>query len=335
MPDPRVNQFQGAPDILVAISKIFGYTPIVIPRGSYDTNYATSLKMGYNIDGVSSSTPNTSLSWAVNLGNDPEDRPIIAIAGRRVTPVSENPNQMSYTAATKAIVDFVYENGGQPFIMPPNLSEVEQNAILSQTHGIVFAGGGDIHPKYSKAINTSESPEAAAVMASQLERDEAELRLAKIAQNMGMSILAICRGLQIFNVVNGGTLEYIDDVNNNPSEPTHLSLTTVADNTTQVEIIPGTKLGDRLIAAEGSLFEMPSAHHMAILKLGNDLFEVGNSFGSKRIIKFASNALGNLIAAQGHPEFVPKQPFAKAMGLMFIENAAEYRDAKREKQLAY
>ncbi len=92
--------------------------------------------------------------------------------------------------------------GGLPVILPL-LEEVNQGTIdglLAKVDGLLFIGGVDIDPElYGQAPRNSLGPVAP-------ERDRLEIPLMKRALAEDVPLLAICRGIQVMNVAQGGTL---------------------------------------------------------------------------------------------------------------------------------
>lgn len=80
------------------------------------------------------------------------------------------------------------------------------NVRLEECDGILLSGGWDVHPDYYDRLPGDEALRAEEVIEKyniecEPERDEYELPLAKLAVERGMPILAICRGIQLLNVV--------------------------------------------------------------------------------------------------------------------------------------
>jgi len=102
-------------------------------------------------------------------------------------------------------VDAVRRAGGIPVLIPPG--EADLPALLSMTHGVILAGGGDIDPEHY--AGTSHET----IYLLDPERDKSELALARILVNQDLPLLGICRGSQVINVALGGTLiEHLPDV---------------------------------------------------------------------------------------------------------------------------
>jgi len=76
---------------------------------------------------------------------------------------------------------------------------------LHHCNGVIMTGGEDVHPdlynkhEYLSLLNPDDID---------IKRDNFEKDILLLALQMGISILGICRGLQLTNVVLGGTLIY-------------------------------------------------------------------------------------------------------------------------------
>ncbi len=122
--------------------------------------------------------------------------------------------------------------------------------------GLVLAGGTDINPaRYGQqpAPETDQPDDL---------RDEVETRLLEGALAQGIPVLAICRGMQLFNVVHGGTL-----IQHLPSGGTHQvkQPDAVAHN---VRVARGTRLAAILGEDEHGV---NSRHHQAVDRPGHGL----------------------------------------------------------------
>lgn len=92
----------------------------------------------------------------------------------------------------------VQRAGGIPVILPLHIENT--SALLDALDGVVFSGGGDIEAhRFGQ-----ENHEAAEGFDE--ERDSFEIALMKEAFDRDMPILAICRGVQVMNVAQGGDL---------------------------------------------------------------------------------------------------------------------------------
>jgi putative glutamine amidotransferase len=89
--------------------------------------------------------------------------------------------------------------GALPVVVPP-LGPDAVASIVERVDGICLSGGPDLHPSaYGAPADAELGPTEPAL-------DAFELALARAADERGLPILAICRGLQVLNVARGGTL---------------------------------------------------------------------------------------------------------------------------------
>ena len=126
-----------------------------------------------------------------------------------------------------------------------------RNVPLARMDGLLLSGGSDISPEFLR----QEIPDPS-VLDKQMdrERDRWEFQAVQDALSRGLPILAICKGLQVFNVALGGTLK-LDIRGHNLPDQKHRDV-------------------QLLRSAHGASHRFPkvnSAHHQAIDKLGDDL----------------------------------------------------------------
>jgi len=90
----------------------------------------------------------------------------------------------------------VRQAGGVPILLPPG--EARPEDLLQRLDGIVFTGGGDISPEFSQGNDHD------LIYGVNLERDQFELQLAKLALTADVAVLGICRGLQVLSLASDG-----------------------------------------------------------------------------------------------------------------------------------
>jgi putative glutamine amidotransferase len=157
------------------------------------------------------------------------------------------------------------EQAGAVPLQLPFLQDVAR--VLSVADGVVLGFGSDIDPvRYGGEPHPAMTPHSS-------HRDEFELRLARGALERGLPVLGICRGMQLLNVVRGGTL--VGDAAPHPGgdwDRWHLVCRSVVDGNVPPEH-PGHTLrvapGSRLAAALGTEHAwVNSYHHQAVDLLG-------------------------------------------------------------------
>lgn len=96
-------------------------------------------------------------------------------------------------------IDGVRGAGGTPLVLPPG--EPDPEALLGAIDGLIVSGGGDIAPEaYGGQLHET-------VYSVCEERDRFEFALVRHAlARPDLPLLCICRGLQLLNVICGGTL---------------------------------------------------------------------------------------------------------------------------------
>lgn len=96
-------------------------------------------------------------------------------------------------------VNAIIKGGGLPLLIPP-ASDVSVELYLDRVDGLLFSGGADIDPCfYDREKHEKTKTEDPA-------RDSFEYELMDRALKRDLPILAICRGMQMLNVVMGGDL---------------------------------------------------------------------------------------------------------------------------------
>ena len=97
-------------------------------------------------------------------------------------------------------IEAVRIGGGYPFLLPIMEDPEYLPDVLRYFHGVLLIGGEDVDPG---RYGANADPNLGRV---DPDRDEAELRVVKLALEADLPLLAICRGLQVLNVAVGGTL---------------------------------------------------------------------------------------------------------------------------------
>lgn len=120
---------------------------------------------------------------------------------------------------------------------------------------LLLAGGGDMHPSYY-------GQPMLCCNGMDLHRDQEEFFLVKHFMQTNRPILGICRGIQVLNVVLGGTLS--QDI---PSSGAHKYREDTGDQVHPVSAPSGSFLHDLY----GGEFSVNSAHHQAVLAPAADL----------------------------------------------------------------
>jgi putative glutamine amidotransferase len=170
--------------------------------------------------------------------------------------------------------------------------EAERNPdSLDSLAGLLLTGGSDINPaRYGQTNAGSDEVDDA--------RDEREIRLLKDALAADLPVFAICRGLQLFNVVYGGTL--IQDLS---SSDVHRQRPKNAEPgkhpaAHRVWVAPDTRLAG-IIGGGGH--DVNSRHHQAIESMGQGL--IVSAISADGVIEgIEKPGAAFAVAVQWHPE---------------------------------
>jgi gamma-glutamyl-gamma-aminobutyrate hydrolase PuuD len=131
-------------------------------------------------------------------------RPLIGIT-TYVEPASWSHWHLEAALIPYDYVRAVERAGGRAVLIPPDDDGIEE--VLDALDGLIFCGGNDLTPESygAEADPTTNGTNPA--------RDRGELALLKAALERDLPVLAICRGVEVLNVVRGGDLvQHLPDV---------------------------------------------------------------------------------------------------------------------------
>ena len=189
--------------------------------------------------------------------------------------------------------------GGLPWIVPYT-PQVELAAeAVRRADGLVLTGGDDVHPRfYSQRLPALLR---AKVLAPNPTRDLFEIALIRAALRQRKPILAICRGLQIFNVALGGTL-VVDIGSQITGALNHRRQDRKDQAVHDITITPGSLLGQTV----GARLGVNSCHHQAAGRIAPGLCVTAASRdGVVEALEWEpgrGKRLPFLLAVQFHPE---------------------------------
>lgn len=193
--------------------------------------------------------------------------------------------------------------GGIPILLAP-LEEVKDiEGLLNRLDGLILSGGDDIWPE-----RYGQTRHAMTNLVSK-ERDAFDFQLARQALDMDIPVLGICHGIQLINVVMGGTL--IQDV---PSQrPSCASHNSKAVHKVKVE--RGTRLYEFL---KTDVLMVNSSHHQAIDRLGEGLkVSATAEDGIVEAVEGTSHSL--VMGVQWHPERMLEDSTQRRLFTAFLE----------------
>lgn len=234
--------------------------------------------------------------------------PLIGITTSRITSRSG----LTMLAVTEAYVQAVIHGGGNPVLIPLGLSEDALREMLKRLDGVLFSGGGDVHPA---RYGSQPHPLVDEV---DTDRDRVEIQLMQDILTTKKPFLGICRGLQVINVALGGSL-YEDILDQRPGSLRHqyspdwprnyLAHPVQVDESSRLAGILGTTTA-----------QVNSLHHQGIYQVAPGLRSTATApDGVIEAFELPGYSFG--LAVQWHPEWLPDDPAMQALFRAFVEAA--------------
>lgn len=236
----------------------------------------------------------------INLNRKRENMKKKPIIGISTSIIADNSGYFALyprNYVNKDYVDAVIKNGGIPLMIPMSLDEEIIAEQISMIDGLILSGGHDVCPH-----NYGEEP-SSKLEEILPERDEYDFILLREAKKRKLPILGICRGCQIINVFEGGTLyqdlSYIKNdreilkhsQDHSPELKTH---TAIIENDTKIYKIFG----------ENNIM-INSFHHQALKDIAKDYIVSANAKDGV-VEAIESTTYPFLVGVQWHPEMMHK-----------------------------
>ncbi len=198
----------------------------------------------------------------------------------------------TYVRATDRLV------GGVPVLVPANGPKADIECLISRLDGIILTGSrSNVQPSlYEGPVHADGTPEDPM-------RDGTTIPLIRAAVARGVPLLAICRGLQEFNVALGGSLhQRLQDLPDrmDHSTPMQSNPGVRTGKAHSLRVVPGSWLHRVAGATE---IAVNSLHNQGIDRLAPGLVaEAIAPDGTIEAIR-ATNTPGFAIGVQWHPEY--------------------------------
>ena len=192
-------------------------------------------------------------------------------------------------------MEAILKVGGIPIMIPLTDDKEILDEIFNNVDGFLFTGGQDINPQ----LYNEEKKEMCGYQCDT--RDNQEVYLMRKALELDKPLLGICRGVQLLNVVTGGTLyQDIGTEINRGIKLVHKQKHPYNKGTHEVNIQKGTILYDAL--GKEKLI-VNSLHHQGIKTIRNDV--AVNAVATDGLIEGIEIPKAKFaMAVQWHPEFM-------------------------------
>lgn len=196
-------------------------------------------------------------------------------------------------------IDALRRAGAEVWVLPPApYTDAEARALIGRgVAGLCLQGGADVHPRHYETGDGRDGDSAPDDDVDDVDdvQDRSELALTRAAIDLGLPVLALCRGAQLLNVACGGTLHVaidVDGVAHHPDEPPG-----TIGAVHGVEVRSGTRLRTIIGAARAAV---SSVHHQAIDRLGTGLVVAATA--DDGLVEAVELDRGWVIGVQWHPE---------------------------------
>ncbi len=214
--------------------------------------------------------------------------PLVGLVTLR-TKASWGPWQGPAVLLPAAYVDRLSEAGALPILLPPVGPAAA--AVVPRLDALVLAGGGDLDP------STYDGSTHSSIYGVNPDRDQTELAVTAAADDRGLPILAICRGIQVLNVARGGTLH--------PHLPDIVGHERHSGGSGQYGRHPvAVTAGSRLACAMGpdspARCDVATHHHQAVDRVGRGLDVVARA--DDGTVEAVEDPGRFVVGVQWHPE---------------------------------
>lgn len=201
--------------------------------------------------------------------------------------------------------DAVASAGGLPMLLPPLGKAPDLEAFIERVDGVLLSGGHDLDPRQQGL------PPHPSVQLMAARRESSDRVLAKLLLQAQKPVLAIGVGLQLLNVVSGGTL-YLHLPEDLPRALPHTDPSCSGPHRHLVLLEPGSRL-DEIYG--GGEIRVNSSHHQAVRQVGAP-FRIGAKAPDGVIEALeATDPNWFCIGVQWHPE----SETASALDLQLFE----------------
>lgn len=193
--------------------------------------------------------------------------------------------------------------GGVPVMLPIHHDSQDIKSLIRLIDGLIIIGGADIHPTfYGEKAKHPINPMYRG-------RTRFDMNLYRAAHRHQIPVLAICYGMQLLNVIYGGTL-YQDIQIQVRAAKNHRSKRNPLH---AVHLEEGSQLAKIFRKKD---FLVHSHHHQAVKRLGHFLRAVG--YSPDWIVE-AFEGPPRTFAVQWHPERQAKDPVQRRLFNHFIK----------------
>ncbi len=224
-----------------------------------------------------------------------------------IATVARDLEVVSVNYIDNAYINMVTRAGATPFLIPMRKNYEEAGAYLDGMDALILPGGDDASP-----FLYGENPLEVTEMVPG-RKDDMDIALYRAARERNLPILGICRGMQLMNVLEGGTLWQDLPTQVEGADPHDRK-----DDPNGILHYVYTRRGSFIHACLGDQFVVNSLHHQAIRDLAPTLLDTAKS--KDGVIEAVEGKHGaRLWGTQFHIERLSDQPFYRPYFQKFLE----------------
>jgi putative glutamine amidotransferase len=239
-------------------------------------------------------------------------KPVIGIMGIVYKRDMQCALNIPMTFTNSAYCNAIIRNGGIPFIIPCLDNKDDLRVMIDMCDGLLLPGGDDVDPRlYGQEVHPLSGALNKAI-------DEIWIEAERMAEEKGIPIMGICRGMQITNVAHGGSLH--QDISLcRPCHQLHVQKQNRDYLMHTVKIKEGSILSETLGTCEILTNTM---HHQCVFKEGQDLKIT--AYAKDGIPEAMETDDGRILLVQWHPEeLLDSEPRMNSLFSRLIEKSTK------------
>ena len=220
--------------------------------------------------------------------------PLIAVAGRTGAPSKVSRDEVAF--AGKRYLNSILRAGGEPVVIAPQTcSGTGAQDLLSRFDALLLMGGPDVDPMMYGQTASSQ------VYGVSPQQDQFEVAMLQGALANQLPVLAVCRGMQLANVVLGGTLvQHLADLLNAAALVAHAPGEFPVGAEFVVHDVELTAESWLASATQSRQVQGASFHHQGIDRLAPGFRAVG--FAPDGLLEAIEHEEHRIVGVQWHPE---------------------------------
>ena len=251
------------------------------------------------------------------------ERPIIAVVPKYLTAdrLTKNISSCDSLLIANNYFRAVMAAGGLPMLFPITEDESVLESVLELVDGILLTGGADLDPR----LYGGNAEDANLGVHVDI-RERAEYRVLDYIFAHDVPMLGICRGIQLLNVYQGGTLyehlaDHLPETDEDGVEIKHWQDIDYSLPSHKVRLVEGTLVADMLGVDEVMTNSM---HHQGIKQLSPNLQAM--AYGPGGLVEAVCvPELTFAVGLQWHPEYLGAHADMNRIFERLVSEAKDYR----------